>query len=241
MLGGPADNICRGPALPSAAVVPRCRQRRRRCGWREQAFLELMSQLFRDLDFGTGSEARHRIRVGAMIVQFNLEHIGLLRLGEMTSKTRRPGTCMPRASDGMSCKNKLRGPVCSIYRLLWSTPCKHSRHLGRGVGLRHCARQMGPLERQIDLAAPPPWCWRSIALECPLLVPPKGREGSKAMRDRTSTPRPMHLCWTGNGRGASLRPLTDGARPIVARRNPYLGLAAKAGEPNPLFPSPSAM
>ena len=30
---------------------------------------------------------------------------------------------------------------------------------------------MGPLERQIDLAAPPPWCWRSIALECPLLVP----------------------------------------------------------------------
>jgi hypothetical protein len=41
-----------------------------------------MSQLFRDLDFGTGGEARHRIPVGAMIVQFNLEHSGLLPLEE---------------------------------------------------------------------------------------------------------------------------------------------------------------
>jgi hypothetical protein len=69
-----------------------------------------MSQLFRDLDFGTGSKARHRIRVGAMIVQFNLEHSGLLPLEEMTSKTHRPAICMSRASDGMSCQNKLRGP-----------------------------------------------------------------------------------------------------------------------------------
>lgn len=69
-----------------------------------------MSQLFRDLDFGTGSEARHRIPVGAMIVQFNLDHSGLLPLEEMISKTRRPAIRISRASDGMPCQNKLRGP-----------------------------------------------------------------------------------------------------------------------------------
>jgi hypothetical protein len=35
-----------------------------------------MSQLFRDLDFSIGSEAGYRIPLGAMIVQFNLEHNG---------------------------------------------------------------------------------------------------------------------------------------------------------------------
>ena len=40
-----------------------------------------MSQLFGDLEFSTGSEARYRIPIGAMIVQFNLEHNGLLRFG----------------------------------------------------------------------------------------------------------------------------------------------------------------
>ena len=40
----------------------------------------MMSQLFRDLDFGTGSEPRHRIMpVGAVVVLFNLEHGGLLK------------------------------------------------------------------------------------------------------------------------------------------------------------------
>jgi hypothetical protein len=69
-----------------------------------------MSQLFRDLDFGTGSEARHRIPVRAMIVQVNLEHSGCFLWEEMTKKTRRPAMCMSRASDGMSCQNKLQGP-----------------------------------------------------------------------------------------------------------------------------------
>jgi hypothetical protein len=77
-----------------------------------------MSQLIRDLDFGTGSEARHRIPVDAMIVQFNLEHGGLLPFEEMTSKTCRPAICMSRASDGMSCQNKHGAPVRSINRLL---------------------------------------------------------------------------------------------------------------------------
>ena len=40
-----------------------------------------MSQLFGDLEFSTGSEARYRIPIGAMIVQFNLEHNRLIHLG----------------------------------------------------------------------------------------------------------------------------------------------------------------
>ncbi len=58
-----------------------------------------MSQLFCDLEFSTCSEARYRILIGAMIVQFNLEHNGLLRLGRNDSTTYRPATCMSRASD----------------------------------------------------------------------------------------------------------------------------------------------
>jgi len=53
-----------------------------------------MSQLFCELDFGIRSEARRRIRVVAMIVQFNLEHSGLHPLEEMTSKARRLAICM---------------------------------------------------------------------------------------------------------------------------------------------------
>jgi len=45
-----------------------------------------MSQLFSDLDVSTGSEARYRIRIGAIIVQFNLEHSGLVRLDRTTSR-----------------------------------------------------------------------------------------------------------------------------------------------------------
>jgi hypothetical protein len=58
-----------------------------------------MSQLLSDLDFSIGSEARYRILIGAMIVQFNLEHNGLLRLEGTISKTYRPATRMLRASD----------------------------------------------------------------------------------------------------------------------------------------------
>lgn len=57
-----------------------------------------MSQLFGDLDFSTGGEAGYRIPIGAMIVQFNLEHNGLLRLDGSTSKTYRPATRTSRAS-----------------------------------------------------------------------------------------------------------------------------------------------
>ena len=68
-----------------------------------------MSQLFRDLDLGTGSEPRHRIiPVGAAVVQFNLEHGGLLPLEETTSKKRRPVTCISRANNEMCRQNKLR-------------------------------------------------------------------------------------------------------------------------------------
>jgi hypothetical protein len=45
-----------------------------------------MAQLFRDLDFGTGSEDWQRILVGAAIVQFNLEHGGLHPLEETTQR-----------------------------------------------------------------------------------------------------------------------------------------------------------
>ena len=54
--------------------------------WREQSFLELMSQLFSDLEFSTGSEARYRIPGGTMIVQFNFVHSGVPRLEKTTSK-----------------------------------------------------------------------------------------------------------------------------------------------------------
>ena len=69
----------RGPAR-------RRRRRRGRDEWREQSFLELMSQLFRDLDFSIGSEAGYRIPLGAMIVQFNLEHNELVRLDGTTQR-----------------------------------------------------------------------------------------------------------------------------------------------------------
>jgi hypothetical protein len=58
-----------------------------------------MSQLFSDLQFSTGSEARYRIPIGAMIVLFNFEHNRLLRLEGTTSKMYRPATRMSRASD----------------------------------------------------------------------------------------------------------------------------------------------
>ena len=54
--------------------------------WRKQSFLELMSQLFSDLEFSTGSEARYRIPGGTMIVQFNFVHSGVPRLEKTTSK-----------------------------------------------------------------------------------------------------------------------------------------------------------
>ena len=57
-----------------------------------------MSQLFSDLEFSTGSEARYRIPVGTMIVQFNFEHSGLA-FGGTTSKTYPRVTRMTRASD----------------------------------------------------------------------------------------------------------------------------------------------
>ncbi len=69
------------------------------------AFLESMSQLFRDLNFGAGSEARRRIPVGAMIVQFNLEHSGLLPLEKL--------------ADGSAVQNShmlnVRGTIISIW------------------------------------------------------------------------------------------------------------------------------
>ena len=75
------------------------RQGRMWRGWREQSFLELMSQLFSNLDFSIGSEARYPILIGAMIVQFNLEHNRLLRSEGTISNTYRPVTRMSRASD----------------------------------------------------------------------------------------------------------------------------------------------
>jgi hypothetical protein len=46
-----------------------------------------MSQLFSERDFSIGSEARYPIPMGTMIVQFNLDHNGLLRLEGTTSMT----------------------------------------------------------------------------------------------------------------------------------------------------------
>jgi hypothetical protein len=66
-----------------------------------------MSKLFRDLDFGTGSEAGYRIAIGNTIVQFNLDHNGLLHLPRTSlTKMRCPTTCMSRASSEMSRQNK---------------------------------------------------------------------------------------------------------------------------------------
>jgi hypothetical protein len=45
-----------------------------------------MSQLFSDLDFSTASEARYRIPIGGIVVQFNLEHNGLVRLDGTTQR-----------------------------------------------------------------------------------------------------------------------------------------------------------
>ena len=59
-----------------------------------------MSQLFNDLEFSISSEARYRIPVGSMIVQFNFEHSAVPRLeGGTTSKIYPPVTRMRRASD----------------------------------------------------------------------------------------------------------------------------------------------
>ncbi len=40
------------------------------------SFLELTSQLVRDLDFGIGGEGRRRIIAGFVVVEFSLEHGG---------------------------------------------------------------------------------------------------------------------------------------------------------------------
>jgi hypothetical protein len=44
----------------------------------EVSFLELMSQPFRELDFGIASETRCRFDTGIVVMQLNLEHDGSL-------------------------------------------------------------------------------------------------------------------------------------------------------------------
>ena len=64
--------------IESVVACARPRRHRRTCRGRcEVSFLKLMSQLFRDLDFGIGSEPRRRIANGVGVVPFNLEHDGL--------------------------------------------------------------------------------------------------------------------------------------------------------------------
>jgi hypothetical protein len=46
-------------------------------GWSEVSFLELMSQLLREFDFGIASEPRCQFDAGIAVVQLNLEHDGL--------------------------------------------------------------------------------------------------------------------------------------------------------------------
>ena len=46
-------------------------------GWSEVSFLELMSQLFREPDFGIAGEPGRRFDAGIAVVQLNLEHDGL--------------------------------------------------------------------------------------------------------------------------------------------------------------------
>jgi hypothetical protein len=64
--------------MESVAFV-RSRPRRRGCrGWSEVSFLELMSQLFREFDFGIASEPSCRFDAGIAVLQLNLEHDRLL-------------------------------------------------------------------------------------------------------------------------------------------------------------------
>jgi hypothetical protein len=79
-------------------------------GWCEVFLLQLMSQLIRDLDFGIGSEANRRITVVIVVVQFNLEHDGLLLLEGADPLGRRTLTCISCASNEISCQNRLRSP-----------------------------------------------------------------------------------------------------------------------------------
>ena len=44
----------------------------------EVSFLELMSQLFREFDFGIAREIRCRFDTGIVVMQLNLEHGGPL-------------------------------------------------------------------------------------------------------------------------------------------------------------------
>jgi len=61
-----------------------------------------MSQSVRDLDFGIGSEASRRITDVIAVVQFNLEHDGLLQLKERGPLRRCLLTCISRASTNSS-------------------------------------------------------------------------------------------------------------------------------------------
>ena len=58
-----------------------------------------MSQLVRDFDFGIGSEASRRLAAGTGVVQFNLEHDGLLLMEGMDPMGRRTLTRISRATN----------------------------------------------------------------------------------------------------------------------------------------------
>ena len=119
----------RGPAR-------RRRRRRGRDEWREQSFLELMSQLFRDLDFSIGSEAGYRIPLGAMIVQFNLEHSGC------SVHKERPRGCVARLLacrvPAMKCSSKTNYETDTAEQ----NACREVRHVNIRDSL---AAGQGPL------------------------------------------------------------------------------------------------
>jgi hypothetical protein len=92
--------------IESAAVARTLLRWRGWCRSCQVSFLELMSQLVRERNFGAGGEVDRRLAAAIAVVQLNLWHVGL-PLPEGTGPLgRRTLTRISRARNEMSCQNR---------------------------------------------------------------------------------------------------------------------------------------
>ena len=64
--------------IESVVLVRSRRHKWRYGGWSEKSFLELMSELFGECDFGIARETRRRFDARILLLQFNLGHDAFL-------------------------------------------------------------------------------------------------------------------------------------------------------------------
>jgi hypothetical protein len=111
---------------PIAFFARSHRRTRGRRGSSKVSFLELTSQLFRELDLGIASEPGCRFEAGILVGQLNLDHGGLRHAYRMPARK-----CSVKTDHG--------APIRRMIRSTGSVPCQHSHQRGIEAGLRRSA------------------------------------------------------------------------------------------------------